>query len=301
MKPADIVRLLILSTLWGGSFILLRIAAPVLGPVVLIAVRVLLAGVALLAFALFVRQPLALRTRWRDYLVLGALGSAVPFVLISIASLQLTASMTAILNATSPVFGALFAALFLRDSLSLRKVAGMLLGMVGVGIITGFTLPVINLPSLLAIGASLAAAACYGLGGTYTRARLTGAPALGMAVGSQLAAAVILWPIVPFYLPNSVPSLAVIVVVLTLALLCTAFAYVLYYALVVNVGPMQALTVTFLTPLFGVIWGRIFLNEQITIGTIAGGAVVLLGTALVTGVQLPVRGGFRCGDDGVTG
>ena len=116
MRAPDLARLLLLAALWGGSFIFIRIAAPVLGPIVLVTIRVLLAGAALLVYALVTRSELELRARWRQYLTIGALNSAIPFVLISTAELQLPASLAAILNATSPLFGAVIAAIWIKDS-----------------------------------------------------------------------------------------------------------------------------------------------------------------------------------------
>lgn len=289
MSRASIIRLLLLSILWGGSFLFIRITAPALGPVVVAELRVLLAGLALALFAAATHRQLELRARWRQYLIIGVINSAIPFALIATAELHLTASLAAVLNATSPLFGAVIAALWLRDPLTPRKLAGLALGVAGVAILTGVSLPHLSPAILLAVGASLAAAASYGLSGNYLKARMAGAPSIGLATCSQLAAALVLAPIVPFALPPAWPNPTVVACMLALALLSTALAYILYFRLVTDIGPMQALTVTFLTPLFGVFWGALLLNEPITIGTIAGGLVVLAGTALVTGIRLPQR------------
>lgn len=287
MRPADIARLLVLSALWGGSFIFMRVAAPALGPFVLVFFRVGIAGLVLLAYARLTGQQLALRERWRQYVMIGLLNSALPFVLIATAELRLTASLAAILNATTPLFGALIAAAWLREPLTARKLGGVALGLLGVGVVTGLSALAPTLGVLLSVAASLAAACSYGLAGSFIKARAAGAPALGMTVGSQLFAALLLAPSVPLTMPAAAPDAAAIGCTLALALLSTALAYVLYFRLMVDVGPVKTLTVTFLAPVFGVLWAALFLGERITGGTILGCAIVLVGTALVTGVRIP--------------
>jgi drug/metabolite transporter (DMT)-like permease len=289
MKAPDLARLLVLAALWGGSFIFIRIAAPVLGPIVLVTIRVLLAGAALLVYALVTRSELELRVRWRQYLTIGALNSAIPFVLISTAELQLPASLAAILNATSPLFGAVIAAIWIKDLLTRRKITGLVLGLMGVSVLVGWSPTKLTPVVLLAVGASLLGAAFYGLASVYTKAKVVGAQPIGMATGSQLAAGLLLLPFVPFSIPDGRPSITVVLCVLALALFCTALAYLLYFRLIVNVGPAKALTVTFLVPIFGTLWGALFLGEQVTLSTLLGCGVVLAGTALVTGVRLGTR------------
>jgi drug/metabolite transporter (DMT)-like permease len=287
MRGQDISRLLLLSALWGGSFIFIRVAAPVLGPVVLVWTRVLIAGLLLLAYASATRRSIGFRQHWPQYLVLGLFNSALPFVLISAAELHLSASLAAMLNATSPLFGAVIAFFWLRDPLTGRKLIGLALGILGVAILAGWSPIDLNTIVLLSIFASLAGAASYGLASVYTKARIRNVPALGMATGSQLAASLWLLPLVPFTWPAATPSTPVLLCTLALAVGSTAFAYLLFFRLVVDVGPTTALTVTFLVPIFGVFWGALFLGEPIGVSTIVGGLVVLAGTALVVGVRLP--------------
>lgn len=287
MRGEDIGRLLLLSALWGGSFIFIRVAAPVLGPVVLVWVRVLLAGLLLLAYALGSGRSIEFRRHWRQYLMLGLFNSALPFVLISAAELQLSASLAAMLNATSPLFGAVIAFFWLRDPFTTRKLAGLALGIAGVTILAGWSPITLDAVVLLSILASLAGAASYGLASVYTKAKVSNIPALNMAAGSQLAAGLLLSPLAPFTWPTVNPSPTVVLCTLALAVASTAFAYLLFFRLVVDVGPTKALTVTFLVPVFGVLWGAFFLGEPVGISTVIGGLVVLAGTALVVGVRLP--------------
>jgi drug/metabolite transporter (DMT)-like permease len=296
MRASDLGRLLLLSAIWGSSFIFIRIAAPVLGPVALVEARVLIASVTLLIYAAITRSRirpeagpaprLEFRERWRQYLIIGVVGTALPFVLISTAELRLSASLAAILNATSPLFGAIVAALWIGDPMTLRKIGGLAIGFLGVAILAGWSQLAISPVVLLSIGASLVAALCYGTSSVYTKARVQNAPPLGMAAGSQLAASLVLFPIVPFALPADPPSRTALFATLALGFICTGLAYLIYFRLVVDIGPVKTLTVTFLVPIFGVLWGRLFLGEPITPITLAACAIILAGTALVTGLPL---------------
>jgi drug/metabolite transporter (DMT)-like permease len=285
MRAEDLGRLLLLSALWGGSFLFMRIAAPVLGPIVVAESRVLIAGLALFLYACAAKRPMELRSRWRQYLIIGAVNSAIPFALIAAAQLRLTASLAAILNATSPLFGAVIAAAWINDPLTMRKIAGLILGIVGVTILVGWHPMEVSFEVALSIGASLLAAVFYGIASVYTKAKVAGAPSLGMAVGSQLGASLLLLPLIPIVPPFSAPSGGVLLCVLLLALGSTGLAYLLYFRLIVDVGPAKALTVTFLIPIFGVTWGALFLGEQITFSGLIGCAIILVGTSFVLCVR----------------
>lgn len=289
MKPSDFGSLLLLSALWGGSFLFIRVAAPVLGPITLVAVRVLIAGVTLLLYAAAIRKMPDLRARWRQYLMVGLLNSVMPFVLISAAELNLTASFAAILNATSPIFGALIAAAWIKDPLTPRKIGGLTLGVLGVAVLVGWSPEPLTGIVLLSVGASLLGAAFYGLASVYTKVKLQGASPLAIATGGQIGASVLLLPLVPFAPPTSPITGTVALCVLLLSLFSTALAFLIYFRLIATIGPTKALTVTFLSPIFGVTWGALLLNEAITRSTLVGCAIILLGTGLVTGVRLRPR------------
>ncbi len=280
MTPRSVVLLVILAALWGGSFVFMRVAVPALGPIPLAFTRVTLAAAALLALAAAQRRMPDFRSRWREFAVVGIVNSALPFVLFCYAEQYITASAAAILNATSPFFGAIAAAIWLRDALTGRKVVGMLIGFAGVAVLVGWHPEDMTRDTALAIAACLAASLCYGLGGTYAKRRLSGVPSFAIACGSQLAAAVALAPAAAVMsIPGPVTPLVAANVV-ALALASTAIAYLIYFKLIADAGPARALTVTFLIPLFGVLWGFLFLGEALTPNMLAGGALVVAGTAL---------------------
>jgi drug/metabolite transporter (DMT)-like permease len=284
MKTSQIAELLLLAALWGGSFLFMRIAAPQLGPIWLIECRVLLAGGILLP--LLVRLDLAreLRPRWRSLLVVGCLNSALPFSLLAFASVSLPAGMTSILNGTVPIFGIAVAAIWLRERLTITRLLGSLLGFVGVVVLIGWQPISANTSFFIAVAAGLWAALMYAIAAPYIKQTLVGTPPLVVATGSQLGAALVLLPALPFTVPNSLPSPQVILSVVALAGLSTSLAYMLYFRLINNVGPTRALTVTYLIPVFATLWGALFLQETITLSTVLGGGLVLVGTAIANGV-----------------
>ncbi|HUY79692.1 MAG TPA: DMT family transporter [Ktedonobacterales bacterium] len=293
MKLRDFGVLLALAALWGGSFLFIRVASPALGPVTLAAARVSLAGVALLIFAAARRQGIQARKRWLRFIILGAFNAALPYALIAYAELRLSAGLGAILNATTPLFTAVVAAIWLKDALTPLKVVGLLMGVAGVTALVGWSALPVDAATLLAVGASLAGAFCYAIGSVYARRALAGAAPLASATGQQLGAAVVLLPFaIPIVAthPQSVHLAPVAVgATLALALACTSVAYLLYFHLITHVGPTATVSVTLLVPIFGLLWSAIFLHESAPLGSFVGLAIILASVLLIVGVRLPKR------------
>ena len=278
MHPRDVVRLLLLAGLWGGSFAFIRVAVPELGALWLAFARVALAFAALFVLALGRRAVPSFLAHWRSYAVIGIVNSALPFALFSFAEEYIGASTAAVLNATSPFFGAVVAALWLKDALTLPKLAGMGLGLAGVVVLVGWQAEPLTGTTLVASLACLAAAFCYGVASVYAKRNMRDVPSAAMALYSQLTAAIVLAPALMFVPLPSSPTPLVVGNVVALALGSTALAYLLYFRLIATIGPARALTVTFLIPLFGVLWGYLFLGEPLAVNTLAGCALILGGT-----------------------
>jgi drug/metabolite transporter (DMT)-like permease len=279
MRQADIARLVSLAAIWGASFLFNRITAPVLGPVLTAELRTLIAGVALAAWFAFSGFDPQWRRWWPQYIIVGILSSAVPFLLWAYAALTQTAGLLSVLNATSPMWGALCSAIILGERLRARRVAGLVLGVVGVAVVTQPTSR--QDFDLIAIGAALTAAFCYGLAAAYMKRWASNVPSRGMAVGTQLVAGVLLIPFIPLWPPAAAPTPLVAGSMLALGLVCGAIAYLLYFRLIADIGATGALTVTYLIPVFGVLWGALFLGETVTLLMVAGAALVVLGTIFV--------------------
>ncbi|MEN9568762.1 MAG: hypothetical protein RLZZ69_3960 [Cyanobacteriota bacterium] len=278
MKVSDLIELLFLAALWGGSFLFMRIAAPVLGPVWLIEMRVLLAGLALLP--LFIRLNLWHEARQKLTPLFIVINSALPFLLLAFASVFLPAGFTSILNATSPLFGALVAAVWLREKLTLSIMSGLVLGFTGVTVLVGMKTLETTASSSISIAAGLIAALLYAIAAPYSKLHLSGVAPLAIATISQLGAAIFLLPLLPFTVPQITPSSIILLSVLVLALFSTAIAYILYFRLIQNIGSTKALTVTYLIPVFAMLWGKLLLQEPITISMVLGCSLILFGTAI---------------------
>lgn len=290
MKRSDLARLFALAAIWGASFLFFRVAAPVLGPLVTAESRALIGGLALLLYYRMVGIDLEFRSHWRAYLVIGALNSALPFSLFAFASIHLSASYAVILNASAPLWGAVFSAIWLGEQLTMRKSLGLLMGVAGVALVMRLGVPEPTPMLAWASGACILGTMCYSLAGIYMRKYSVKLKPQGLATCSLLGAAVVLLPLVPFVPPAGSPTVAVILSILALSLLCSTVAFVIYFRLIADVGPTSALTVTFLMPAFGMIWGALLLDEHITLIMLAGCGLILLGTALVFGLlRLPFR------------
>lgn len=284
MSTANLLRLILLAAIWGGSFLFMRIAAPVLGPAVLIEYRLVFAASFLAVVGLLMKKPLDWRTHWKHYFILGLFNSAVPFVLFAFAARTLSASLLSVLNATAPMWGALIGAVWQRQMVSGRVALGLLLGTSGVALLVGLDHASARAGAGLAIAAALFASFNYGIASTYARTAKAVDP-FANAHGSMWAAALLTLPMVPLMPAPGEPSLGIMAAAFALGVLCSGVAYLIYYKLIVDVGATSALTVTFLSPLFGILWGVMFLHETVGWHTVAGAAIVISGTALVTGFK----------------
>ena len=286
MNTASLTRLLLLSAIWGAAFLCMRIGAPVLGPSLLIFARVGLAAVFLLLLALYLRKPLNTGRNWKHYLMLGFFNSALPFLMFAYAAQTVSASLLSILNATAPIWASAIGAIWLRSRLSPKALFGMLLGVIGVSLLVGIEAVTLPEGGIVAIVAGLGGAFSYGIATTYAKTARSVEP-FANAHGSMWAATAVL---VPFALqagplPTLLP-LHVVIAVIALGIVCSGVAYLLYFGLIADIGAASALTVTFLVPLFGILWGTVFLGEHVGWHTLAGSLIILTGTALVTGFSI---------------
>lgn len=293
MTPLLLLEFIALAALWGASFLFMRLGAAEFGPVPTAGLRVALATLCLLPVFLKPGVRASFAARWRPILLVGLLNSGLPFLLFSFAVLHIPTGVSAILNATVPLSGAVVAWLWLKDRPGGSRVLGLVIGFIGVALLvlgkTGVdTRGLVGAGgaalSLAAMGACLLATLCYGIAASFTKRYLGGVAPLASATGSQIGAALALALPTAWLWPAQAVSGTAWAAVAALAVLCTAIAYILYFHLIERAGPARALTVTFLIPVFALAYGALFLGETLSAWMLLCGLVIVCGTALSTGL-----------------
>nr|WP_116807544.1 EamA family transporter [Steroidobacter cummioxidans] len=274
LTPAE---LLLLGAVWGSSFLFMRIAAKDFGAFALVEMRLALGALILLPFLLRVKDQIKPSHWWR-FLGLGIVNSAAPFVLFAWAAQRAPAGVVAISNATVVMFTSIVAFLLFGEKISKRSAIGLLLGFIGVAVLaSGKTSGGSVLPAALA---GVLASVLYGFGGNFTKRYLHDLPPSAVAAGTVMCAAIVVAPLAFSTWPSApVPALSWLSAIM-LGVLCTGLAYFLYYRLLYRIGAPRTSTVTYLVPLFGVIWAWVFLSEPLTLSMAVAGALILGGVAL---------------------
>jgi drug/metabolite transporter (DMT)-like permease len=280
---SDLLRLLLLAAIWGGSYLIMRVAAPAFGPLPLVMLRLTGAALFFMPWLLQARNRPLLRAHAGRLAVLGLLNSALPFSLLAFASLRLEAGFTSVLGATVPLFATAVDALWWRHALTLPRILGIVLGFCGVMVLAFGHVGLHSMGSAVAFGAALLASLCYGIAAHYGKHHFNGQPVMLPAAGSMLASALLIWPLGLWLWPAQQPPLHVWLAAGVLAVVCTASAYMLYYRLIARIGATSATTVTFIVPVFGVLWGILFLHERLTAVIVGGMLIILLGVAFTSG------------------
>lgn len=284
MRRRDLSDLTLLAALWGASFLFTRIAAPAFGPFALAELRVAIAALVLLPLLAWRADLRELISHRVQFLLLGAVNTAIPFSLFTYAALSITAGLASILNATAPMFTALVAWLWMRERLTPAQWLGMGVGMAGVAWLSMGKGQINASGHGWAIAAALLATLSYGVSASVAKRFFSGVRPLAVAAGSQTAAALLLLPFAIAFRPSGAIRAVDWKAAVALGVLCTGLAYILYFRLIARVGPAQAMTVTFLIPAFAMLWGALILGEAVTLTMLAGCAVILVGTALATGL-----------------
>jgi drug/metabolite transporter (DMT)-like permease len=287
VRTRHFAQLLGLSALWGASFLFIRIASPALGPQVLAGTRVVLAALTLAIIMRALRHDWP-HGHWRQMWWLGALTVAAPFLLFAWAALHLPSGYSALLNTTAVLFGTLASAWFKEDTLTLRKLLGCVCGFAGVGLIVRLG-PVQATPETVAAAlACVLAAASYGVSAPLMKRATQRVQPLAIAAGIHLTAMVMLMPGAAWTWPQAQFTPGALLAVLVMGIVTSGLAYWLHLRILRDVSPVAAMSPTFMIPVFGVTWGHLVLGEALSPGIFAGGALVLLATALVTGFN-PLR------------
>ncbi|PHN18445.1 DMT family transporter [Pseudomonas sp. ICMP 460] len=281
MKPVDILYLLGLAAIWGASFLFMRVIAPEIGSVPTAFFRVSIAAAGLLVILAAMRVNWDFQGKFKTILLLGVINSGLPATLYSLAAQVLPAGYSAIFNATTPLMGVLIGGLFFSERLTPSKIAGVTLGLFGVGVLTRAGPVAFDMQLLMGALACLLATTCYGFAGFLARRWLDqrgGLDSRLAALGSMLGATLFLLPLFAYsaisHPPASWGGGQVWWSLLGLGLVCTAFAYILYFRLLSSIGPVRSMTVTFMIPPFGVLWGALLLDEPLSMAHLYGGVLI---------------------------
>ncbi len=286
-----VVPFIALGAIWGASFMFMQIAAAELGPLPTAALRVGLGALFLLPLLIWRGQASLLRQHWLPVLFVGMLNSGIPFTLFAFALLSITTGLSSIINASVPMFGALVAWLWLGERPGRWRIIGLVLGFVGVSLLAwdqaGIKSNQMGLHPLWAMLACLGACISYALAASFTRLYMQNVPPLVSATGSLIGAALLMAVPAVWLWPAQVPSANTWASLVVLGALCTGVAYLLYFRLLASATPSRALAVTYLIPVFAVGYGIALLGEHVTAGMGLSAGVILLGTAMATGMLDP--------------
>jgi drug/metabolite transporter (DMT)-like permease len=284
LKKPWLTEFVLLSAIWGSSFLFMRMGAVEFGALPTAGVRVAIAALFLLPLLLWRGQGPQLAQHWKKTFFVGLLNSGIPFACYAFALLAVSTGLSAILNATAPLFGALIAWVWLKDRPQGLRILGLIVGFVGVALLAwnkaSFKPNASGLATGWAVLACLLACLCYGISASYTKRYLGGLPSLVTATGSQLGATLGLALPTLWLWPQRMPGATAWLALLAVGVLCTGVAYILYFRLIENIGPARSLTVTFVVPVFAVIYGAAFLNESVSMWMVFCGAIIVSGTAL---------------------
>ena len=287
-KKPWVLDYLALGALWGSSFLFMHFATTEFGPLATAAGRVAIAAAFLLPIVLIKGKWGELQKHWKKIFFMGIFNSAIPFACFAFSLLSITTGLSAILNATVPMFGALIAWVWLKDKPAMSRIAGLVIGFAGVALLAWdkatFQPDASGAAPGWAVLACLLACLCYGIAASFAKKYLKGIHPMVTAAGSQIGATLgLLLPAVWLW-PARTPSATAWQALVVLGVACTGLAYILYFRLIENAGPQRTLTVTFLIPAFAVFYGAVFLRESITPWMLFCAVVIVCGTALATGL-----------------
>ena len=270
-----------MCVIWGVPYLMIRVAVRELAPVTLVFGRTAIAALLLTPFAVYRGDLRPLLRRWAPLLAYTAIEVAIPWVLLARAETKLTSSLTGLLIAGVPLVGAVVVTLTgERERLGRRSWLGLLIGIVGVAAIVGLDIGQVNVVALVLVGC---VAVGYAVGPIILTRHLADVPALGVVAASLLISAIVYAPFAATHWPASTPSAHVLESVVGLAVVCTALAFLLFFALIAEVGPVRATVITYVNPAVAAVLGVAVLSEHITVGMVVGFALVLVGSVLATG------------------
>lgn len=266
------LELLVLGAIWGSSFLFMRIAANPFGPFALVEVWLALGALILLPFLW--RERAHFRAGlWPKLAIIGAINSAIPFLLFAWAAQRSPAAIGAICNAMTVLFAAMVGFLFFGQKIGLRRSLALLVGFIGVVVLATSKAGGLSVGGAVMAGAT--AALLYGVGVNLVRKHLAGIPPAAAAAATLSCAALLVLPFAATHWPTHAIGAGPWGAAIAIGVVCTGYAFLLYYRLIHRIGPARAATVTYLVPLFGAGFAWLFLNEPVTPAMLAAGALIL--------------------------
>ena len=288
IQAADILIFILLASIWGASFMFTRIASPEFGAFAFASLRLGLAALVLFPILIMAGNWKYLRDDLWLIAFISVFNSALPFVMFAYATLYLEAGLTSVLNSFVPMLSGLIAHLYFKDYLSRSQQAGLIIGIIGVGVLMMDKMGFGN-NTILPLSACLVACLSYAVSANLTKRKLSHVPPKVLAASTMLVSGTLLIPFGVVTWPDSNPSLTAWGAVIAVAVISTALAYLLFFRLIKNIGPTRTVSVTLLIPIFGIFWGALLLDEPITWTIILGTLIIVTGAYLSLSLKLPSR------------
>jgi len=274
MELKNWILLILLGAVWGSAFMFIKISADDFGPILLVNLRLLLAGALFLPFLLQKKYLAYFKSHFSGILILGIFSNAFPFTMFSYASLGATSNMLGILNGTTAFMTMVVAYFWLKESISLKQIFGIILGFLGILVLVN---PANGSATLGASGFALVGALSYSFSGVYIQKYQLNANKFVLIGWAMLFGGLLLTPLSFFNLPDQIPDNNAIAALMWLGIVSTGIAYLGYIRLIEQIGAVRTSTVTYLLPVFSIIWGSIFLQEKITWIIFGGFIFVMIG------------------------
>ena len=284
------ILLTVLGALWGSAFMFIKVATPEFGPIALVNTRLIIASFIFLPILLQKKYFHLLKPIWKQVLVLAILNNAIPFTLFSFASFGADSNILAILNATTAFNTMIIAYIWIGENVSVKQLFGLLLGFIGIFILVN---PQNSETTLISSMSALLASFFYSYSTVYIQRQSVNANKMVLIGWSIIFSAVIMFPVTIFYLPDTIPSISAIGSAIWLGAISTGIGFLGYVRLIDKIGAVKTSTVAYFLPVFGIIWGNIFLDEVITFSVIVGCGAILFGVFLATSNKLRKLEGKR--------
>ena len=284
MESKDWVLLISLAAIWGSAFMFIKISAVEFGPILLVTLRLLIAGLVFVPLLLKKQNRLQFKPYLSSILIIAVVSNALPFTLFAFASLGATSNMLGILNGTTAFLTTFIAYFWLKEFISSKQIVGLFLGFIGVVILVN---PANGSSTILASMCALVGSLCYAFNGNYLQKYHQNSNKIVLIGWSMLFGGLLMLPLAGFNLPNQMPNFNSFLALLWLAVVSTGIGYLAYVRLIDRIGAVKTSTLTYLLPVFSIIWGAIFLNENITLIIFGGFMFVMMGMYFANSVKKP--------------